>query len=174
MSSDSRAAGGPGTDQGRAGAIKTGLVFDLNEAITICFPNRGGWTITDFEAHMDELPKAVKNHCTLEGVTFSTISADEFNSLGRTDNAALSSDYVKLTVGGGKHFLLWRMPKGYVEGTFSGARVKPAGLTETASSDEDAALRQHRVAGLQLLQQPEHLHRHLTPHQSHPPRRARR
>lgn len=38
MSSDSRAVGGSGTDQGRAETIKNGLVFDLNEAIIICFP----------------------------------------------------------------------------------------------------------------------------------------
>ena len=70
---------------------------------------------------------------------FSTISADESNSLGRIDNTVLSSDYVKPTVGGRKHFLLWRMPNGYVKCAFSDVRVKPVGLTGTASSDEDAA-----------------------------------
>ena len=139
ISSGSRAVGGSGTDQGRAETIKNGLVFDLNEAITICFPDRRSWTITDFETHMDELLSAVKSHSTLGGVTFSAISLDEYNSIGRIDNTVLSSDYVKLTVGGRKHILLWRMPKGYVESAFAGTRVRPLGLTGTASSSEDAA-----------------------------------
>ena len=138
IAAGSRAVGGSGTDQSRAETIKNGLVFDLNEAITLCFPDRSSWSMTEFEAHMDELLNAVRNRGTVNGASFSNLTSDEFKSIGRIDTSVVQSDYVKLTIGGRYHYLLWRMPKGYVTSAFTSGRVAPTGLTGTANSDEDA------------------------------------
>lgn len=131
--------GGFDADKARAEAIRDALVFDLNEAISLAYPDRSGWTMSDFESNMTTLLTAVRDKGTAGAATFSSVSSTD--TISMFDDTVLSSDYVKATDGKRTFYLLWRIPKGYVDvgfGTGAGVRHKPAGL-KTVGSDKDAS-----------------------------------
>ena len=124
--------GGGDADEARAQMIRDALVFDLNAAIAIAYPNRTGWSMATFESNMKELTSALPSE-SVGSATFSPmdLSGDALEPF-LLDDTVSASDYVKVTSTSGEtHYLLWRIQKGYA------GSAHPKGLR--AASKEDTA-----------------------------------
>lgn len=122
--------GGGDADEVRAQMIRDALVFDLNEAIAVAYPNRAGWTMATFETKTKDLLNALQGG-SAGNATFSAMDlTGEALKPFLLDETVSASDYVKATTATGEtHYLLWRMQKGYA------GSVQPKGLHAASKAD---------------------------------------
>lgn len=106
--------GGTESDKSRANTVLNALLYDFQLAFDLAYPDRSGWTMEKFQTNVTAFLSSAGGGGVVGSATFSRISSLP-SGYRVYDNTSAPTDYIKVTADGVDYYLMYRIPKGYVD-----------------------------------------------------------